>query len=198
MQLEEWLKIYDQILSDFGFSKFDDERAAKLMHELAKNKLLDSGVLEVINGKDVAVVGGAYSGEKINEDFVITAGKAVKKLNLTPQIHVTDMEEEDELLVELHSKGCILVLHSHGDNIERIRSVVPKLKQFVATTQSEPFNRVYNFTGFTDGDRAAIIAKKFGARQIKLYGFDFKKANDPIKLKKLKWAEKILKLEGII
>ncbi len=197
MRLDEWFRIYEEILRDFGFSREEDERAAKLMHELAAGKLLDASVLRVIEGRDVAVVGGAYEGENIEEDFVISAGKAVLKLDTTPDVHVTDMEENDELLLNLAAEGCILVLHAHGDNMERIRSVVPKLQSFVATTQATPFDRVYNFGGFTDGDRAAIIAKTFGARRIRLYGFDFRRASG-VKLKKLMWAERILRAEGII
>jgi len=101
-------------------------------------------------------------------------------------------------LVELQNRGCILVLHAHGDNIERIKSVIPKLRRFVGTTQSVPFDRIYNFGGFTDGDRAALLAKKFGAEKIGLYGFNFESAESETKLKKLKWARRILEMEGII
>ncbi len=198
MHLGKWLKLYSQILEDFGFSKERDEEAAKLIHTLGGEKLLDLSSLEIIRGKEVAVVGGAYSGENIVEELKITAGKAVELVNFTPHIHVTDMEESDEILLDLEKRGCILVLHAHGDNIERIKSVVPKLKSFVATTQSEPFDRVYNFGGFTDGDRAAIMAKEFGASKIKLYGFDFYKASNEIKKRKLLWAKKILEIEEIL
>ncbi len=200
MRLEEWYKFYDQILKDFGFSREEDERAAKIMHKLGKNKLLDQSVLEnKIKGKSVAIVGGAIENFEFNEDLIISSGKAVVKMidKVIPQIHVTDMEEEDGLLINLEKNGCILVLHAHGDNINRIKSVVPKLGNFVGTTQSKPFNKIYNFTGFTDGDRAAIIAKKFKASRIKLYGFDFEK-DEGIKRKKLKWAKKILECEGLI
>ncbi len=198
MELEDWLELYKKILLDFGFDKDEDERAALIMHKLGGNKLLDSSTLNMIRGKDVAVVGGAYGGEEIEEDFIITAGKAVTKVEFVPNIHVTDMEEDDEILVNLEKSGCLLVLHAHGDNINRIKSVVPKLEKFVATTQSVPFDRVYNFGGFTDGDRAAIIAKKFGAKKIRLYGFNFQVAENEIKLKKLRWAKIILEKEGII
>lgn len=192
------MRLYKEILQDFGFSREEDERAAKIMKDLAGEKLLDCSVLEFIKGKSVAVIGGAYSGEKVEEELVITAGKAINKVGFTPHIHVTDMEEDENLLAELEERGCILVLHAHGDNISRIKSVVPKIKRFIGTTQSIPFDRIYNFGGFTDGDRAALIAKKFEARSIKLYGFDFESADNPIKLKKLKWAKIILKSEGII
>ena len=209
MDIEIWLNhFYPKILSDFGFSREDDERAAKLMHELGWRKLLDSSILlEKIKGKDVIVVGGAVgeSDVEILKDsswIKITAGKSIIRLkelisNFTPDIHVTDMEERDDILIELERRGCILVLHAHGDNIDRIRSVVPKLGGFVATTQSKPFDRIYNFGGFTDGDRAAIIAKTFKAKSIRLVGFDFNRA-EGIKLKKLRWAKKILEFEGLL
>ncbi|AIG97752.1 MULTISPECIES: 6-hydroxymethylpterin diphosphokinase MptE-like protein [Archaeoglobus] len=192
------MEIYEQILRDFGFSREEDERAARLMKELAGDRLLESSVLEFIRGKSVAVIGGAYEGESIREEVVITAGKAVNKVNFVPHIHVTDMEEDEKILASLEERGCILVLHAHGDNVERIKRVVPVVQRFVGTTQSTPFDRIYNFGGFTDGDRAALLAKKFGARSIRLYGFDFEKAGNPVKLKKLKWAKFILEREGII
>ena len=202
MKLEEWYKFYEKILDDFGFSREEDEKAARIMYELGKHKLLDHSILEkTIKNKSVAVVGGAIEDEFLDfsEEVIISSGKAVVKLidKVIPQIHVTDAEENDEILVNLEKKGCILVLHAHGDNVDRIKSVVPKLTRFIATTQSKPFDRVYNFTGFTDGDRAAIIAKRFGAREIKLYGFDFDKA-EGVKKKKLEWAKRILEFEGLL
>ena len=197
MELNEWLKIYEQIISEFGFSREKDEEAAKLIATLGGGKLLNCEVLDCIKGKEVAVVGGAYEGEEVRENFVITAGKALEKVKFVPKIHVTDLEEDVDRMVELEKNGCILVFHAHGDNIDRIKEIVPKVKSFVATTQCEPFDRVYNFGGFTDGDRAALIAKRFGAKKIVLYGFDFEKG-EGIKLKKLKWAKRILELEGIL
>lgn len=198
MDMDVWLKLYSEILEDFGFSREEDEKAARVMSELGKDKLMDKSVLEIIRGRNVAVIGGAYEKEEIREDIKITAGKAVYRVDFTPDIHVTDMEEEDDILVELERKGCILVLHAHGDNIARVTSAVPKLRGFVGTTQSVPFDRIYNFGGFTDGDRAALIAKRFGARKISLYGFNFEKAENIVKMKKLRWAKRILEIGGII
>ncbi len=205
MRLDDWFIFYSKILSDFGFSREEDERAAKLMHELATGKLLDAEVLRrVIEGKSVAVIGYAIDAEefrKIREEVKIAAGKVIMKVleldpDFVPDIHVTDMEEDD-LIVELDKKGCLLVLHAHGDNIDRIKSVVPRVSKFVGTTQSTPFDRIYNFGGFTDGDRAAIIAKEMNASKVVLYGFDFEKASG-IKKRKLEWARRILEFEGIL
>jgi hypothetical protein len=68
----------------------------------------------------------------------------------------------------------------------------------VMTTQSSPFRQVRNYGGFTDGDRAVVLARHFGAQQIFLLGFDFlhpkpKKGKDPeVKLRKLAWARRII------
>ena len=200
MNLETWLEFYRQILKDFNFSKEEDEFSAVLMHKLGKDKLLGLEVLvKKIRGKDVIIIGPILEDKDLKklkefEGLKITAGKALLSYGKTPDIHVTDMEEPDELLVEVQEKGCLLVLHAHGDNIERVKSVIPKVKNFIGTTQSIPFDRIYNFGGFTDGDRAVCMAKEMGARKIELIGFDFGKASG-IKKKKLEWARKILAYE---
>ncbi len=206
MRLEDWLPIYYQIVDDLGFSLEEDERAARLMHELGKNKLLHLSILNhIIAGKSVAVIGYTISKKelkriKASEEITITGGKALLQVreidpNFTPHIHVTDMEEQ-ELLLKI-KEDCLLVLHAHGDNMERIKSIVPEISSFVGTTQYRPFDRIYNLGGFTDGDRAALLAQEMGATRITLYGFDFDKAYGP-KAKKLAWADKILRTAGIM
>lgn len=205
MRLEDWLPIYHQIANDFGFSPEEDERAARLMHKLGKDKLLDASILEQkIAGENVAVLGYAIHKEELDivkskEEIVITAGKTLIKVRdidpqFIPHIHVTDMEEQELLDVK---DECLLVLHAHGDNIEKIESIVPQIPSFVGTTQNIPFDRAYNFGGFTDGDRAALIAQEMGASHITLYGFELDRAYGS-KAKKLMWADKILRVVGIM
>lgn len=197
MHLEFWLKeVYPKIVRDLGLDVERDRLAGKLIAELGRGKLLPKEVLKFIEGKDVVVL-GPFAEEFVECDVVITAGKSILNYDVIPDVHVTDGEEGWKILRELERKGTIIVLHAHGDNVDLIKEIVPKLKRFVATTQVEPFDRVYNFCGFTDGDRAVMIAKHFKARSIKIIGFDFKRAEGR-KLKKLRWAEYILRTEGII
>jgi hypothetical protein len=57
-----------------------------------------------------------------------------------------------------------------------------------------PVKNVYNFGGFTDGDRSVFLAEEFGAKEIILIGMDFgihigkysKKVVENIDLKKRK------------
>jgi len=47
--------------------------------------------------------------------------------------------------------------------------------RIVGTTQVKPRGRVHNYGGFTDGDRAIFLAKRFGAKKIGYAGFSFRK-----------------------
>jgi len=94
----------------------------------------------------------------------------------------------------------LAVVHAHGDNMEALKMYIHKFKRVLPTVQVEPFPGVYNFGGFTDGDRAVCLAEHFKAREIVLYGFDFHGSvgkysftkNEELKRKKLLWAERIV------
>ena len=51
--------------------------------------------------------------------------------------------------------------------------MVKKMKNCIGTTQTNPFNKVQNFGGFTDGDRGVFLASYFNAKKIILFGMDF-------------------------
>ncbi len=197
MHLDYWLKeLYPKIAKDLGLDVERDRFATKLIAKLGGDKLLPAEVLKFMEGREVTVL-GPFGVLDFEWDVLITAGKSVLNYDVVPDVHVTDGEEGWRVLKDLEDKGTIIVLHAHGDNVELLKEIVPKLERFVATTQVEPIDRVYNFCGFTDGDRAVMIAKHFKAKSIRLVGFDFEKAEGR-KLKKLRWARHILKMEGII
>jgi uncharacterized Rossmann fold enzyme len=50
---------------------------------------------------------------------------------------------------------------------------VPTFSKAVGSTQRHPRSNVYNFLGFTDGDRAVFLAAGMGAKLIALAGMDF-------------------------
>ncbi|MGB9938235.1 hypothetical protein [Methanosarcina sp.] len=79
-----------------------------------------------------------------------------------------------------------------------LEKYVPRIKRFIATTQEKPFDRVYNFGRFSYGDRCVFVAKEFGARSLKLAGFNFDDSGvNTIKKKKLKWARELIGKFGI-
>jgi Uncharacterized Rossmann fold enzyme len=44
--------------------------------------------------------------------------------------------------------------------------MVKKMKNCIGTTQTNPFNKVQNFGGFTDGDRGVFLASYFKAKKL--------------------------------
>lgn len=212
MSYRIWLPWYNKILNDFSYSRARDEFAARVLAELLKFKLKMSinELRRLIRDKNVYVFGAGdnltLSINKIHKrknDIFISADSATSLLikeNKIPDIIVTDLDGNIKDLLCANRKGSVAVIHAHGDNIEALRKWVPKFRgKVIGTTQAEPFNNIYNFGGFTDGDRAVFLAEHFKARKISLVGFDFKKVgklsknkNRALKLKKLKWAERLI------
>ena len=209
MKYEQWEPYYKAILKDFGWTAEGDEEAAKLLSSMLppRTPCLEK-VEELIHDRDVIVCGKAPSLEKdmAKVDWwyrytVIAADGAVSTLldqGIVPDIVVSDLDGKHEDLLEADSLGSIILAHAHADNVEVVKALVPKLKHVVGTTQAEPLSNVYDFGGFSDGDRCVFLAKEFGAKSIKIIGFDLDDKNvTPKKLKKLKWARKLLGDLGI-
>lgn len=206
MKPEIWDEYYVKILDYFGFSREDDEEAARLLSSiLPRNDI--SLLTDTISGSDVIVAGNAPSllDDIRDTDFdgkvVIAADAAarvMKKGGVIPDIVFTDLDGLDDDVLEMNEAGTILAVHAHGDNMPLVKSWVPKMKgPVVGTTQSTPLENVYNFGGFSDGDRGVFAAYELGANSVSLIGFDLDdKSVDPVKHGKLMIARKLLHLLG--
>ncbi len=210
MKFEEWEPIYNLILEDMHFDRLYDERSARLLSKMlemrARKKIPDVIEIDVLRtailGKDVLVCGKAprlkddIKNIDVKKYVVIAADGATSILlnvGITPDIIVTDLDGNMDDEVRANEKGAIMVVHAHGDNMDALSAEVPRLKKVIGTTQSKPLRNVYNFGGFTDGDRSVFLAREMGAKSITLTGFDFKDVNvTPLKKKKLMWAEKLI------
>ncbi|EKQ52493.1 MAG: putative Rossmann fold enzyme [Methanobacterium sp. Maddingley MBC34] len=216
MELTLWMQWYQLILEDFGFKKEDDELSAEILN----NIIDDFGALtpQDIDINEKVIVFGAGPSLKSNlvdlkhldlgEFTLIAADGATTALleeGLVPDIIVTDLDGRIDDIMNANQKGSILVVHAHGNNHEQIERYTPKLVNVLGTTQSKPLSSVYNFGGFTDGDRCVFLAMALGARVIVLSGMDFGKTvthysrpdqqdgpADKIKVKKLQWAKKLV------
>jgi len=203
MEFSEWEPLYTQILTDFDFDRLEDERSARILADLLHGR---AGALadlrSIISGRDVAVCGNAPSlASEIDsimpDQIVIAADGATTVLmanRMIPDVIVTDLDGTIEDIISASEKGSFVVVHAHGDNIPVVRSVVPLLGgRVLGTTQSEPFDDIHNFGGFSDGDRCVFLAKASGAASVMLFGFDY---DDPdvndVKKKKLIWAKRLI------
>ena len=112
-----------------------------------------------------------------SENVVVIAADGAAEmcldLGIIPDFVVTDLDGDYQSLIRAHLEGSIMVIHAHGDNIDKIASQVPYFSNVIGTTQNFPLKNVYNFGGFTDGDRSLSLAVEFLAREILLIGMDF-------------------------
>lgn len=207
MQFRDWEPVYERILQDFGYSREKDEEAARELAILASDKpQCDDVCLTGLFGKCATIVAGpSSSGEHLSEltkGTILSVGIGTAILmgeGIIPNLVVTDLDGDVATDLKANEGGAVLVVHAHGDNIPSLRRYVPSIiGRTVLTTQSTPFDRVRDFGGFTDGDRAIAMAVHFGACDLKLIGFDFRhprpKDGSSLKTKarKLRWAESII------
>ncbi|MFO8133272.1 MAG: 6-hydroxymethylpterin diphosphokinase MptE-like protein [Thermoplasmatota archaeon] len=205
MDFQTWEPIYMRILADFGFSRREDERAARILRSLVDNPAHPDMLREAIAGEDVSICGAAATLEREIADLasvVVAADEATSTLQrrgIQPDVIVTDLDGTIPDQITTSRRGSIAVIHAHGDNIDALRRHVPHFPAPVLmTTQAAPFDSVYNFGGFTDGDRAYFLAKTCDAASITLHGFDFEHPvrkpgkNMAVKRKKLQWARQLI------
>ncbi len=206
MQFATWKPVYLEILDDFGFSLTRDEEAANLLCELLRYKkqsLSDANAL--LFGRDAIIVGNAptLEGElddlndsAIKEAIFVAADGATSTLlkkDIVPEMIVTDLDGPFEAILEANQRGSIAIVHAHGDNLDALKISVPQLGRIIGTVQCRPPEGLYNFGGFTDGDRSVFLAKELGASSISLLGFDFEDESvTPRKKKKLAWAKRLI------
>jgi hypothetical protein len=203
MKFEVWEPYYRDILEYFGLDQAQDEEAARLLATLMTRDNIQS-LTDLAFGNDITVCGNAPclkdELEKIR-DVIFAADAAAEVLyenGIVPDAVFTDLDGATDQLLDLNESGTVVVIHAHGDNMSLLRYWVPRFKgPVVATTQSAPVKNVYNFGGFSDGDRAVFAADELGAAHIAIIGFDLDDTNvDPMKRGKLFWARKLLAAIG--
>lgn len=221
MDFGTWEIFYKEILDDFGFSREGDEASAKLLDEILSSEgcLTLEDLHEIVGFSDKFIVFGAGPSLKehikqVKEDYDLKnyvlvaadgATTAMVEEKLIPDIVATDLDGRMDDILLANLRGANIVVHAHGDNISEISKFTSFFNNVLGTTQSQPVGNLYNFGGFTDGDRAIFLSVALGASEIILAGMDFGdivtkysrpnipdilgKADD-IKKKKLEYAEK--------
>jgi uncharacterized Rossmann fold enzyme len=183
MHWELWRPWYEKIVRQLNLNKKTDEAAAKMLNDILPKPDIKK-LRNLIKGKECIVLGAGPSLDDdlekleqagfLNKTLIAADGATSAVLEYrNPEIIATDLDGVVKDQLEAWQRGSWIVVHAHGDNIAQIRKIVPKLKErIIGTTQVEPFGRLYNFGGFTDGDRAAFMAHELGASKIYLAGMD--------------------------
>jgi 2-amino-4-hydroxy-6-hydroxymethyldihydropteridine diphosphokinase len=215
MEFVDWFPYYQSIRQQFEYSTQKDQEAANILSKMIKRKALDKKVLQrKIAGKQVMVIGSGPGLDR-NLEFIkknrtltkIVANGAVQVLiegRIKPDIVVTDLDGNPSFLQKAEKLGATIVVHAHGDNVVMLKKLVPKFRHVVGSTQVMPVEKVYNFGGFTDGDRCVFLADEFAAKEIILVGMEFGHPinrysaeivkNEYLKNEKMKVARKLLEM----
>lgn len=218
MNIAIWFSWYEEIVREFNFNQEEDEKSAQILDQLLENY---GGLsLDDIPMQKEAIVFGAGPSIKSNirevknlnlsEYTIIAADGATTALmeeDIVPDVIVTDLDGEMKDILCANHEGAFMVVHAHGNNLEKVKEYLPRLQRVMGTTQSTPLSNVYNFGGFTDGDRALFLAVERGAEYVILAGMDFGKIvtrysrpdlperegrADEVKERKLKYAKKLV------
>lgn len=198
MDWKYWKPYYDNVVNLLDLNRENDIKVAieyqKIVASINKdgfNKLLEeirskSPLRAWIFGagpslqEDIKIFNSNFN---VETDIIVAADGSCLFLlenNLIPNFIFSDLDGSIESLIELGSNGSILVVHAHGDNLKLIQETIPKLVSInllptIQTKPIEPF--IYNFGGFTDGDRAisAILSWYPDISNVILLGFTFGK-----------------------
>jgi len=184
LRFEEWWPFYLRISREMGYSIEEDRRSAEILRALLLegDEYILREELGAVIGRKVYVFGAGPSLENALKEFDFSDGTlisadgattALLDFDIVPDVIVTDLDGRISDIKLANDRGAFLVVHAHGDNRDKLVSYVPFLSRILGTTQTEPLDIVYNFGGFTDGDRAAFLAEELGAKEIVLVGFDF-------------------------
>mgnify|MGYP006130581265 CR=1 FL=1 len=228
-RLQRLIGFQDEVRLAFEWDYSDDLDSAKSMEsifsqaspygieswsEKSRNLCLQKICEELQHCERVVIIGAAVEKQEIAElnlenTAVIAADGSVGAMIdyefLTCVISDLDGGQHIDLAAE---KSQRFVLHAHGDNLTKWQNIVENWSQLKTPPEiilshqtNENMNGMYNFGGFTDGDRAVCFALWAGVKvkQIELIGFSTKKVgawsgttNQDRKMKKLSWMKKIL------
>ena len=211
MMISGWRKRYFSILKELNYSEKKDKESAIILDSILKNNNSIEKIRKLIEDKTVFVIGSGPSLsiaipklKKLKKSIKIAADSSLKPLidnGIIPDIIVTDLDGNEDAIKKISKTKSIFVIHAHGDNIEKLQ-MVKKIKNSIGTTQTNPFNKIQNFGGFTDGDRGVFLANYFNAKKIILFGMDFgnqigkfsntDRLDREMKLKKLKIGKELL------
>ncbi len=217
-----WASLHDVIRREFGFSYDEDFTAAETLNMIlqgfsrGRDEVLRD-LRKLVKDSRVLVVGAGLSCVRVSElvslyDVVIAADGALRccrHVSVEPHVVVTDLDGVS--LNDLLSFDGFIVVHAHGDNVEKVKHWIPLLKEKRVLGTSQVLHTTSNISfsgGFTDGDRAVYLALANEAIEVGLVGFDYEglvsryskphleneAPATPVKKRKLYWCKVLIEL----
>ncbi len=184
----EWLSLYHVVAEELGIDPTRDYLATYILRRMMldhghrdRHELSIQGTALVVGaGPSLSKVLNVLASYIPNDLPIISADGATRALlevGITPLAVVTDLDGDVDAVEECCKRGSTLFIHAHGDNIDKLLEVGAKLcskcPYVIGTTQvPRPPKPLVNPGGFTDGDRACLIAYALGAKRLILVGMD--------------------------
>ena len=204
MEFPLWEAEYCRILKELSLTRESDEKAAKFLASLLKNRgWRVERLQELLKGRDVVVVGGGPGPSPFplpEGDWTVIAADGATSTCLSsgmvPALITTDLDGYMPDEISANEKGSFVLIHAHGDNMDALKKWVPKFRGEVGgSVAASPRPGLINYGGFTDGDRAVCLAEECHAKRVLLARFDFHHVTEKDgerKLQKLRVAERVI------
>jgi uncharacterized Rossmann fold enzyme len=187
MKWEDWRPIYLDIVSVLNLDTSQDRAATmkltRMLQDIIPHPLLED-LYRRIKDKTIVVCGAGPSLEthlksliSMSSEFVFAAADGAVSALLAQgcecSVIATDLDGDLSDIQEAKDRGAIVIVHAHGDNMDKVEEVIPTLGDVLGSTQVEPTDRAFLWGGFTDGDRACHLVVDYSPQRIILAGMDF-------------------------
>jgi uncharacterized Rossmann fold enzyme len=192
-------KDYKKIVLTLKLNVNADIRSTKKLDSIMKQSF-SSGRQNVLNEltellKRPCLIAGAgpsleYDFQRCIENDILRKVKIIAvdgtcslfhQLQISPHIIVTDLDGDWHSILWGINQGATTLVHAHGDNQNLIEDFFHNIDydkediKIWGTTQNDIKTNLFNFGGFTDGDRAIFLTFEFQTPIIGLIGFNFGK-----------------------
>lgn len=189
MRWEDWRPIYLDIVNMLNLDTSQDRAATikltRMLQDIIPNPLLED-LHHRIRDKTMVVCGAGPSLEthleslismRGSSEFVFVAADGAVSALLAQgcecSIITTDLDGDLNDIQEAKDREAIVIVHAHGDNMDKVEETIPLLGDVLGSTQVEPTDRAFLWGGFTDGDRACHLVADYSPQRIILAGMDF-------------------------
>ncbi|MHA2074932.1 MAG: 6-hydroxymethylpterin diphosphokinase MptE-like protein [Candidatus Hodarchaeales archaeon] len=197
MRWSDWKNSYTEIVKELKLDLNADRKTSDWLEEYFSNspahkKHLILQKLRYIFENPVIIAGAGPSLEndllllmesslnlKLNFIAINGATTLFKTKNIVPTAVISDLDGDLSAIKWAIENGALTLIHAHGDNRNIVYKFLNEFHHIIlksdvwGTTQCKPKNILFNFGGFTDGDRAIFIGFHFQSPMIGLIGFDF-------------------------